>query len=167
MMKPSRLFWKLFLAFWLATSLTFLVGLSILVAGSLGPGDHHLDAILASEEQLLEQYGVESGRQLLAVWQPPHGQAIGVYDSAGQLLAGTPVSQVAYEKSLISKDGAALSLRSSHPPHEPGRLGHWIPLIIGTLNNGLNLLGVSSFYQQVVKGVVIIIAVLLDRKNKK
>ncbi|MDK9856587.1 ABC transporter permease [Staphylococcus equorum] len=39
-------------------------------------------------------------------------------------------------------------------------------LIIGVLNNGLNLLGVSSFYQQVVKGVVIIIAVLIDRKNK-
>ena len=40
-------------------------------------------------------------------------------------------------------------------------------LIIGTLNNGMNLLGISSFYQQVVKGIVIIIAVLLDRKNKK
>lgn len=38
-------------------------------------------------------------------------------------------------------------------------------LIIGTLNNGLNLLGVSSFYQQVVKGIVIIVAVLLDRKK--
>ena len=38
-------------------------------------------------------------------------------------------------------------------------------LIIGTLNNGLNLLGVSSFYQQVVKGIVIIIAVLIDRKK--
>ncbi|WP_110928792.1 ribose ABC transporter permease RbsC [Bacillus massiliglaciei] len=38
-------------------------------------------------------------------------------------------------------------------------------LIIGTLNNGLNLLGVSSFYQMVVKGIVIIIAVLLDRKK--
>ncbi len=38
-------------------------------------------------------------------------------------------------------------------------------LIIGVLNNGLNLLGVSSFYQQVVKGIVIIIAVLLDRKK--
>lgn len=38
-------------------------------------------------------------------------------------------------------------------------------LIIGTLNNGLNLLGVSSFYQQVVRGTVIIIAVLLDRKD--
>ncbi|MFD2682532.1 ribose ABC transporter permease RbsC [Bacillus seohaeanensis] len=38
-------------------------------------------------------------------------------------------------------------------------------LIIGVLNNGLNLLGVSSFYQMVVKGIVIIIAVLLDRKK--
>lgn len=38
-------------------------------------------------------------------------------------------------------------------------------LIIGVLNNGLNLLGVSSFYQQVVKGVVILIAVLINRKK--
>lgn len=38
-------------------------------------------------------------------------------------------------------------------------------LIIGVLNNGLNLLGVSSFYQQVIKGIVILIAVLLDRKK--
>ncbi|WP_317953976.1 ABC transporter permease subunit [Staphylococcus sp. NWU MK-U1] len=38
-------------------------------------------------------------------------------------------------------------------------------LIIGVLNNGLNLLGVSAFYQQVVKGVVILIAVLIDRKK--
>ncbi|MEW4369649.1 ribose ABC transporter permease RbsC [Paenibacillus kandeliae] len=38
-------------------------------------------------------------------------------------------------------------------------------LIIATLNNGLNLLGVSSFYQMVVKGVVIVIAVLIDRKR--
>lgn len=38
-------------------------------------------------------------------------------------------------------------------------------LIIGILNNGLNLLGVSSFYQMVVKGIVIAIAVLLDRKK--
>ncbi|WP_203363411.1 ribose ABC transporter permease RbsC [Bacillus sp. REN10] len=38
-------------------------------------------------------------------------------------------------------------------------------LIIGTLNNGLNLLGVSSFFQMVVKGIVILIAVLIDRKK--
>lgn len=38
-------------------------------------------------------------------------------------------------------------------------------LIIGVLNNGLNLIGVSSFFQQVVKGAVILLAVLLDRKK--
>lgn len=38
-------------------------------------------------------------------------------------------------------------------------------MIIGVLNNGLNLLEVSSFYQQVVKGSVILLAVLLDRKK--
>ncbi len=36
-------------------------------------------------------------------------------------------------------------------------------LIIGVLNNSLNLLGVASFYQEVAKGIVILIAVLLDR----
>ncbi|MCR8987810.1 ribose ABC transporter permease [Brevibacillus laterosporus] len=39
-------------------------------------------------------------------------------------------------------------------------------MIIGVLNNGLNLLNVSSFYQLVAKGTVILIAVLLDRSKK-
>ncbi len=39
-------------------------------------------------------------------------------------------------------------------------------LIIGILNNALNLLNVSSYYQQLAKGLVILIAVLLDRKEK-
>lgn len=38
-------------------------------------------------------------------------------------------------------------------------------LIIGVLDNGLNLLNVSSFYQSVVKGAVILLAVLLDRSK--
>jgi ribose transport system permease protein len=39
-------------------------------------------------------------------------------------------------------------------------------LLIGVLNNGLNLIGVSAFYQQVIKGSVILLAVLLDRAPK-
>jgi ribose transport system permease protein len=35
-------------------------------------------------------------------------------------------------------------------------------LIIGVLRNGLNLLGVSPFLQQVVIGVVIAVAVMVD-----
>lgn len=38
-------------------------------------------------------------------------------------------------------------------------------LIIAVLNNGLNILGVSSYYQDVVKGLVILLAVLADRKR--
>lgn len=37
MMKPSRLFWKLFLAFWLATSLTFFVGIGIITLSHKPP----------------------------------------------------------------------------------------------------------------------------------
>ncbi len=38
-------------------------------------------------------------------------------------------------------------------------------LILGVLTNGLDMLGVSSYYQQVIKGVIIVAAVLLDRKK--
>jgi ribose transport system permease protein len=40
-------------------------------------------------------------------------------------------------------------------------------IIIGVLNNGLVLLDVSPFWQKVVKGLVILLAVLIDRKGKK
>lgn len=40
-------------------------------------------------------------------------------------------------------------------------------LIIGVLNNGLNLMNVSPFYQSILKGLVILIAVLLDKKSRK
>ena len=36
-------------------------------------------------------------------------------------------------------------------------------LIIGTINNGLNMAGVSSFYQQLAMGILLIVAVTLDR----
>ena len=53
-----------------------------------------------------------------------------------------------------------------------GKIGGTIigGLIIGVLNNGLNLLNVNSFWQYVVKGVVILLAVFLDyfrNKGKK
>jgi ribose transport system permease protein len=38
-------------------------------------------------------------------------------------------------------------------------------LIISVLNNALNIMDVSSYYQMVVKGAVIIMAVILDRSK--
>ena len=81
-----------------------------------------------------------------------------------RLNSAQPTAGTSYELDAI----AAVVLGGTSLTGGKGRIfGTLIgALIIGTLNNGLNLLGVSSFYQMVVKGVVIIIAVLLDRKKQ-
>lgn len=38
-------------------------------------------------------------------------------------------------------------------------------IIIGTINNGMDLLGVDAFYKQIVKGAIIVLAVLIDRNR--
>ncbi|HLW22214.1 MAG TPA: ribose ABC transporter permease [Sphaerochaetaceae bacterium] len=40
-------------------------------------------------------------------------------------------------------------------------------LLIGVINNGMNLLGISPYFQQVVKGALIIGAVILDRLREE
>jgi ribose/xylose/arabinose/galactoside ABC-type transport system permease subunit len=40
-------------------------------------------------------------------------------------------------------------------------------VLIGVLRNGLNLLNVGSYVQQVIVGVVILLAVLLDQIKKR
>ncbi|WP_227762233.1 ABC transporter permease [Zhaonella formicivorans] len=40
-------------------------------------------------------------------------------------------------------------------------------LIMGVINNGMNLIGMPYFYQQIVKGLIIIIAVFIDVRNKE
>lgn len=39
-------------------------------------------------------------------------------------------------------------------------------ILIGVISNGLNLLNVSSFYQQIVKGAIILFAVIFDRRSE-
>jgi len=41
-------------------------------------------------------------------------------------------------------------------------------LIIGVITNGLNLMGINSFWQEVFKGIIILVAVIIDvvRKSK-
>lgn len=51
---------------------------------------------------------------------------------------------------------------------EGGIMGSLIgAFMIAALNNGMDLLGVSSFYQMVLKGLIIIIAVALDQGQRK
>lgn len=80
-----------------------------------------------------------------------------------RLNSAQPTAGAAYEMDAI----AAVVIGGTSMAGGHGRIVGTLvgALIIGTLNNGLNLLGVSSFYQQIVQGVVILIAVLLDRKE--
>ena len=82
-----------------------------------------------------------------------------------RLNSAQPTAGVAYEMDAI----AAVVLGGTSMAGGSGSLtGTLIGiLILGVLNNGLNLLGVSSFYQQIVKGIVILIAFLIDRKRNK
>ncbi len=40
-------------------------------------------------------------------------------------------------------------------------------LFIGTLQNGLSISGVSSFWQQVVTGVILILAIAIDQLQQR
>ena len=100
-----------------------------------------------------------------------------VYSLSGMLaaLAGTievarlssaqPTAGTGYELDAI----AAVVLGGTSLAGGKGRIfGTLIgALILGFLNNGLNLMGVSSYYQMIVKAVVILLAVLVDNKSSK
>lgn len=89
--------------------------------------------------------------------------AIGGILLSSRIQTGQPAGGVGYELDAITAvvvGGASLS---------GGRgtvVGSVIGmLIIGTLSNGLDLLDVSSYYQQIIKGVIILLAVLSDSKR--
>lgn len=74
-----------------------------------------------------------------------------------------PIMGSGYELDAI----AAVALGGTSMNGGRGRIAGTIAgvLIIAVLNNGLNILGVTSYYQSVVKALVILVAVLSDRKR--
>ena len=91
-------------------------------------------------------------------------------------LAGVVLASRMYSGQPTAGDGAemdaiaAVVVGGTSMSGGSGKIGGMIigGLIIGVLNNGLNLLNVNSFWQYVVKGIVILLAVLLDFfRNKK
>jgi ribose/xylose/arabinose/galactoside ABC-type transport system permease subunit len=40
-------------------------------------------------------------------------------------------------------------------------------LLVGVLGNGLNLLGVSPFYQRIAQGVVVVLVVVFDQWRRR
>ena len=86
---------------------------------------------------------------------------------ASRMASGQPATGVGYEADAV----AAAVLGGTSMTGGAGKVGGMVlgALLIGMLNNGLNLLGVNSFWQYVVKGTVILVAVYIDifRKRKE
>lgn len=80
-----------------------------------------------------------------------------------RLNSAQPTAGTAYEMDAI----AAVVLGGTSMAGGKGRItGTFIGiLMIGVISNALNILSVSSFYQNIVKGIVILLAVLVDRKK--
>ncbi|MFT3749591.1 MAG: ribose ABC transporter permease [Agriterribacter sp.] len=84
---------------------------------------------------------------------------------ASRITTGQPNAGVAYELDAI----AAVVIGGTSLLGGRGSIAGTVigVLIIGVINNGLDLLNVSSYYQQIIKGIIIVGAVLLDRKNAR
>ena len=91
--------------------------------------------------------------------------ALGGIILTARTTAGLPQAGQAYELDAI----AAVVIGGTSLSGGQGSLTGTLTgaLLIGVINNGLDLLGVSSYYQQVIKGAIIIGAVLLDSLRKK
>lgn len=78
-----------------------------------------------------------------------------------RLVSAQPTAGTGYELDAI----AAVILGGTSMSGGIGGVGGTIigAFIIGVLGNGLNLLNVSPFYQDVAKGLVILVAIVLDR----
>lgn len=84
---------------------------------------------------------------------------------ASRITTGQPNAGIAYELDAI----AAVVIGGTSLLGGRGSVTGTVigVLIIGVINNGLDLLNVSSYYQQIIKGAIIIMAVLVDRKNNR
>ncbi len=84
---------------------------------------------------------------------------------AARMTSGQPTVGIGFELDAI----AACVLGGVSMSGGLGRIGGSMigALVIGIINNGLNLMNVNSFWQLVVKGMVILVAVYVDMLKKQ
>ena len=84
---------------------------------------------------------------------------------ASRMYSGQPTAAQGFELDAI----AACVLGGTSMRGGVGTIGGTVigALIIGVLNNGLNLLNINSFWQLIVKGAVILLAVYIDLMKKR
>lgn len=106
--------------------------------------------------------GIRTGRQLFYVFVLT-GLLAGVAGLVlvGQLKAASPIAGVGLELSVV----AAVILGGASLAGGRGTIAGTVLgiLILGTLNNGLTIMSVSSFWQEIARGAVLVVAVGFDQ----
>ncbi|MGB4450851.1 MAG: ribose ABC transporter permease, partial [Tepidanaerobacteraceae bacterium] len=82
-----------------------------------------------------------------------------------RLSAGQPTAGVGYELDAIASAVIGGTSMNGGVGTIPGTIIG--ALIIGVLNNGLDLLHVSAYWQQIIKGVIIVGAVFMDNLRRR
>jgi ribose/xylose/arabinose/galactoside ABC-type transport system permease subunit len=84
---------------------------------------------------------------------------------SARITSGQPMAADGYETDAIT----AVIVGGTSMSGGIGRIGMTVigVLILGVMDNGLTILGVSSYYQRILKGVIIAAAVLIDIRTKK
>ena len=83
---------------------------------------------------------------------------------AARISSGQPTAGEGYEMDAIASTAIGGTSMSGGIGSLSGTILGFV--IIGLLSNSMNLLNINSFYQQIVKGLLIILAVLLDMMSK-
>jgi ribose/xylose/arabinose/galactoside ABC-type transport system permease subunit len=82
---------------------------------------------------------------------------------AARLNSATPILGASYELDAI----AAAVIGGTSMEGGRGKINRSLVggLIIGTISNGLDILNVSAYWQQIIKGLIILVAVFLDKAS--
>jgi ribose transport system permease protein len=138
------------------------VSLAILIMNKTAFG-RYVYAIGGNEKAaLLSGINVDSVKTKVYIWSGILA-AIGGLMVTSRLDSAQPNAGTGYELDAI----AAVVIGGTSLSGGKGTIWGTVlgAITIGILNNGLVLLGVSPFWQQIVKGLVILLAVIIDRKS--
>ncbi|MFS7873521.1 MULTISPECIES: ABC transporter permease/substrate-binding protein [Streptomyces] len=152
---------------WLPVPVIVMVVMGLITAGVLGrtyPG--RAMYAIGGNEEAARLSGIRVTRQKLVVYALSGGfAAVAGIVLASRLSSAQPQAAVGYELDAI----AAVVIGGASLSGGVGKASGTLigALILAVLRNGLNLLEVSAFWQQVVIGVVIALAVLLDTVRRR
>ena len=129
------------------------------------PFGRHVFAI-GGNERAAELSGVKVKRTKMIVYMISGfcAAAVGLI-IASQLVAAHPATGDAFEMNAI----AAVVLGGTSLAGGRGGIGGTLigAFVIGVLSDGLVMMGVSSFWQMVIKGLVIVVAVIIDQMQAR